>query len=250
VRGWRAIYAREMLSLWVTPLAWVLLVVFLLLQGGIFYNIVRHFSNLADLSLDSGPLQAYFGQQSVLMSMTLLLLCPALSMRLFAEERRSGTIETLLTAPVSALGAVMGKYLATLSTYVLIWLPTLLYAVVLRDTGSVDWGALGASYLGVFAVGAGYLALGLLMSTLSKSQLVAMMLTVLVQFGVFVLGIGEYVFDPGVLRDVCAYVSLAGQMEEFSKGIVDLRRLVFNGTLAFLALFLAVRVVDSWRTEG
>lgn len=248
--GWLAIYRREMLSLWVTPLAWVLLVVFLLLQGGIFYNIVRHFSNLTDLSLDAGPLQAYFGQQSVLISVTLLLLCPALSMRLFAEERRSGTIETLLTAPVAPRGVVLGKYLATLSTYVLIWLPTALYAILLRDTGSVDWGALFASYTGVFAIGASYLAIGLLMSTLTKSQLIAMMLTVLVQFGIFVLGIGEYVFDAGPLREVCAHISMAGQMEEFSKGIVDLRRLVFDCSLTVWALFLAVRVVDSWRLEG
>jgi ABC-2 type transport system permease protein len=248
--GWWAIYRREMLSLWVTPLAWILLVVFLLLQGGIFYNIVRHFSNLTDLSLDTGPLQAYFGQESVLVSVTLLLLCPALSMRLFAEERRSGTIEGLLTAPVTPFGAVTGKYLATLSTYSLMWLPTLLYAVLLRDTGSVDWGAVSASYLGLFGIGASYLAIGLLMSTMTKSQLIAMMLTVLIQFGIFVLGIGEYVFDPGPLREVCAHVSLAGQMDDFSKGIIDLRRLVFDVSLALLALFMAVRVVDSWRLDG
>ena len=246
--GFLAVYRREMLSLWVTPLAWVLLVVFLLLQGGIFYNIVAHFSNLTELSLDSGPLQAFFGQQSVLISMMLLLLCPALSMRLFAEERRSGTIEALLTAPVTPLSVVLGKYLATTTTYVLIWLPTLLYAILLKDTGNVDWGALGASYLGVFGIGASYLAIGVLMSAMTKSQLLALMLSVLVQFGLFVLGIGEYVFDPGALRDLSAYVSIAGQMEEFSKGIVDVRRLVFDGSLVLLALFMTTRVVDSWRT--
>ena len=247
--GLMAIYRREMLSLWVTPLAWVLLVVFLVLQGGIFYNIVAHFSNLTDLSLDSGPLETFFGQQSVLISMTLLLLCPALSMRLFAEERRSGTIEALLTAPVTPLAAVLGKYLATLSTYVLIWLPTLLYAILLKDTGNVDWGALGASYLGVFGIGASYLGIGILMSAMTKSQLLALMLSVLVQFGLFVLGIGEYIFDPGALRDLSAYVSVAGQMEEFSKGIVDLRRLVFDASLVLLALFMTTRVVDSWRSS-
>jgi ABC-2 type transport system permease protein len=245
--GFFAIYRREMLSLWVTPLAWVLLAVFLILQGGIFYNIVLHFSNLTELSLDSGPLEAFFGQQSVLISMTLLLLCPALSMRLFAEERRSGTIEALLTAPVTPVAVVLGKYLATLCTYTVIWMPTLLYAVLLRDTGNVDWGALAASYLGVFGIGASYLAIGILMSAMTKSQLMALMLSILVQFGLFVLGIGEYIFDPGPLRDLSAYVSVAGQMEEFSKGIVDVRRLVFDGSLTMLALFMTTRVVDSWR---
>jgi ABC-2 type transport system permease protein len=245
--GFFAIYRREMLSLWVTPLAWVLLAVFLILQGGIFYNIVLHFSNLTELSLDSGPLEAFFGQQSVLISMTLLLLCPALSMRLFAEERRSGTIEALLTAPVTPVAVVLGKYLATLCTYTVIWMPTLLYAVLLRDTGNVDWGALAASYLGVFGIGASYLAIGILMSAMTKSQLMALMLSILVQFGLFVLGIGEYIFDPGPLRDLSAYVSVAGQMEEFSKGIVDVRRLVFDGSLTMLALCMTTRVVDSWR---
>jgi ABC-2 type transport system permease protein len=246
--GFLAIYRREMLSLWVTPLAWVLVAVFLTLQGGIFYNIVLHFSNLNELSLDSGPLEAFFGQQSVLISMMLLLLCPALSMRLFAEERRSGTIEALLTAPVTAAAVVLGKYLATLTTYALIWSPTLLYAVLLRDTGSVDWGALAASYLGVFAIGASYLAIGVLMSAMTRSQLLALMLSILVQFGLFVLGIGEYVFDAGRLRELSAYVSVPSQMEEFSKGIVDLRRLVFDASLAVLALFMTTRVVDSWRS--
>ena len=101
--GFTAIFRREMLSLWVTPLAWVLLTVFLLLQGGIFYSIVAHFAGFAELSVDEGPLGAYFGQNSIFLLMTLLLVCPALSMRLLAEERRSGTIEALMTAPVGAL---------------------------------------------------------------------------------------------------------------------------------------------------
>ncbi len=138
--GFFAVYRREMLSLWVTPLAWVLLSVSLLLQGGVFYSIVVHFAQLSELTLDTGPLQAYFGQHSVLLSITLLLICPALSMRTFAEERRSGTIESLLTAPVSAGALVLGKYGAVLSTYVLIWAPTLLYAVILRTHGAPSTG--------------------------------------------------------------------------------------------------------------
>jgi gliding motility-associated transport system permease protein len=245
--GFWAILRREMLSLWVTPLAWVLLGVFLLLQGGIFYSIVAHFASFADLSVDDGPLGAYFGQNSIFLLMTLLLVCPALTMRLLAEERRSGTIEALMTAPVGGAGVVLGKYAAALLTYVLIWLPTLLYVVILRKTGNVDWLVMLSSYLGLLLVGAQYLAIGMLASSLSKSQFVALLVTVLIQFGLFVLGIGEYIFDPGLLHDVCAYVSLAGHMEDFSKGIVDTRRLLYDGSLAAFCLFLTVRVVDSWR---
>jgi ABC-2 type transport system permease protein len=247
VSGFLAVYRREMLSLWVTPLAWVVLVFFLLLQGAIFYSIVSHFAGMSQLSLDTGPIQAYFGQESIFLLMTLLLLCPALSMRLFAEERRSGTIEPLLTAPVAAAGVVLGKYVATLSTYVLMWAPTLLYVLILRKTGEADWGVVAASYLGLFGIGASYLAIGTLMSTLTRSQLIALMLTIFVVFGLFVLGIGEYIFEAGVLRDLCAHVSMSSQMEDFSKGIIDLRRIVFDVSLVGLFLFLSVRVVDSWR---
>jgi ABC-2 type transport system permease protein len=246
VSGCWAIYRREMLSLWVTPLAWVLLVVFLLLQGLSFYSIVVHISSMSQLSIDNGPVQAYFGQ-SIFLLVSLLVLCPALTMRVFAEERRSGTIETLLTAPVTAAGVVVGKYLATLSTYILMWLPTALYVVILRDTGQIDWRVVASSYLGVLGIGAGYLALGILMSAMTRSQLLAFVLTVLVQFGLFILGIGEYIFDAGLLREISAHVSVLTQMDDFSKGIVDLRRLVFDGTLVAVPLFLTARVVDSWR---
>jgi ABC-2 type transport system permease protein len=247
VSGLFAVYRREMLSLWVTPLAWVLLVVFLLLQGTIFYSIVVHFTSLADMAVETGPVEAYFGQESVFLLMTLLLVCPALTMRTFAEERRSGTIETLLTAPVTPSGVVLGKYLAVLSTYAAMWAPTVLYVVVLRKTGSVDWHAVGSSYLGLLGVGAAYLALGTLMSSMSKSQLIALLLAIFAEFGLFVLGVGEYVFEPGLVRDVCAHLSIGSQMEEMSRGIIDLRRLVFDGSIAASSLFVTTRVVDSWR---
>ena len=245
--GLLAVYRREMLSLWVTPLAWVLLVVFLLLQGTIFYSIVVHFTSLADLAVETGPVEAYFGQESVFLLMTLLLICPALTMRTFAEERRSGTIETLLTAPVTPLAVVLGKYAAVLTTYLAMWAPTLLYVVVLRKTGAVDWHTVGSSYLWLFGIGAAYLALGTLMSSMSKSQLIALLLAIFAEFGLFVLGVGEYLFEPGLLRDLCAHVSMASQMEEMSRGIIDLRRVVFDGSVALASLFVTAKVVDSWR---
>lgn len=246
MNGLLAVYRREMLSLWVTPLAWVLLVAFLLIQGLSFYSIVVHVSSVAQLSVDTGPVQAYFGQ-SIFLLVSLLLVCPALTMRSFAEERKTGTIESLLTAPVTPTGVVLGKYLATLSTYVLMWAPTLLYVVILRKTGQVDWPVVASSYVGVVGIGAGYLALGTLMSAMTRSQLLAFVLAALVQFGLFILGIGEYIFEPGPLHAVSSHVSVLSQMDELSRGVVDLRRLIFDGTLIAVPLFVTVRVVDSWR---
>ncbi|MBN2192037.1 MAG: ABC transporter permease [Polyangiaceae bacterium] len=240
------IFRREMLSLWVTPLAWVLVTVFLLLQGISYALVVRHLAAAPAVSVDAGPVQAYFGQ-SVFLIISLLLLCPGLTMRVFAEERRSGTIESLLTAPVTPAAVVLGKYLAVLVTYALMWAPTVLYVVILRNTGGIDWHVVGTCYLGVLAIGAGYLALGVLMSSLTRSQLVAFLLTVAIEFGLFIFGIGEYIFDPGFWLDLSTHVSVFSQMDELSKGIVDLRRLTFDGSLIALPLFVTARVVDSWR---
>ena len=246
MNGFFAIYRRELLSAWVTPIAWGLLVAFLLIQGLSFSLMVSHFANLQQMTLDTGPVQAYFGG-SFFLILSLVLICPVLTMAAFAEERRSGTIEALMTAPVSTAGVVLGKYFAVLTTYVILWIPTILYVVILSDTGNVVWQKIAASYLGVFGVGAGYLAIGLFMSALTRSQLLAAVLSVLVVFGLFILGFGEYVFPPGPLRDVSSYISMNAQMAEFSKGVVDLRRIVFDLTVVALPLFLTTRWVESWR---
>jgi ABC-2 type transport system permease protein len=243
--GFWAVYRREMLSLWVTPLAWLLCFAFLLLQGISFYVVVDHFAHFTSLTIDQGPTQSYFS--SFFIPISLLLVCPALTMGVFAEERRSGTIESLLTAPVSGGAVVHAKYAAAFSTYALLWLPTLLYVVIVRNVVQVDWGVVAASYLGVFCLGAAFLAVGVLMSAITRSQLAALMLTTLVLFGQLILGVGERVFDPGLLYDVCAHVSVISQLEDFSRGVIDLRRLVFDASVAVTCLFFTRRVVDSWR---
>lgn len=243
--GLLAIYRREMLSLWVTPLAWLLSFSFLVLQGISFYIVLDHFAHFTSLSVDQGLVQSYFS--SLFIPFSLLLICPPLTMGSFAEERKSGTIESLMTAPVGASAVVLAKYAAALSTYVLLWLPTVLYVVIVRDVADVDWPVVLASYGGLFAIGSAYLAIGVLMSAMCKSQLLALTLTVLSLFGLFILGIGERVFDPGLLADICAHVSVLSQLEDFSRGVIDLRRLVFDSSVASLCLFLTRRVVDSWR---
>jgi ABC-2 type transport system permease protein len=240
------VFKRELFSLFVTPTAWMLLVVFLLLQGWHFYILVLHFAQSADLSVDQGPVQVFFGE-SMLFYLPLVLLCPGMTMRLFAEERRSGTIETLLTAPLATTGIVVGKFCAALVTYVAMWVPTVLYIVVLRRAGGIDWHVVATSYLGVVLIGAGYLAIGTLMSAMTQSQLVALVLSSLVILGLFMVGIGEFIFETGPVHDVCAYVSVWTQMGELSKGIVDLRRIVLDTTLVAMPLFVTVRAVDAWR---
>lgn len=242
------ILKRELKSLWVTPLAWVLLTTFLLLQGGIFYAVTTHISGLEDAALEASPLEAYFGRQSLLMALTLLMLCPGLTMRVLAEERRTGSIEALLSAPVTSAGIVVGKYGAVLVTYFAIWAPTILYVVLLRGTGVIHVPTVVSSYLGIALIGSSYLAIGVLMSALAKSQLIALFLTIFALFGLFVLGLGEYVFQGSVIQSISAHLSLTTLLEETSKGLIDSRRLVLHLSVATWCLFVTTRIVDSWRS--
>jgi len=206
VRGLYPLLKRELFAMFVTPLAWVLIVAFLVLQGLHFNLLVLNFSQQMEMSADQGPVQAFFGQ-------TILLYVP----------------------------------LAALATYVVMWAPTALYMVILRRTGEIDWHVVATGYLGVLGIGAGYIAIGILASAMTKSQLLALVFATVVLVALFIIGIGDLVLPDGVARDICGYVSAWSQMDDFSKGIVDLRRLVFDATLIVLPLFVTVRVVDSWR---
>jgi ABC-2 type transport system permease protein len=247
MRSFWPIFKRELFAFFVTPLAWVLITVFLLVQGMHFFLLVDHFASQGQQLSDQTPLQAFFGN-TVLLYLVLFLLIPPMTMRLFAEERRSGTIESLMTAPVSSAGVVLAKYAAVLTTYVAMWAPTVLYLVILKQTGDIDWRVAASAYLGVFLVGGGYLSIGMLMSAITKSQFLALVLTALLILALFILGVGEFVTREGTLmHDICAHVSVWAHMNDFASGVVDSRRLVFYGSLMILPLFVTVRAVDAWR---
>jgi ABC-2 type transport system permease protein len=247
MRAFWPIYKRELFAFFVTPLAWVLIVAFLIVQGMHFFLLVDHFARQTDVTGDETPLSAFFGN-TVLLYLVVFVLVPPMTMRLFAEERRSGTIETLMTAPVSSAAVVLAKYAAVLTTYIAMWLPTVLYLVVLGRTGSLDWHTAASAYLGVLLIGAAYLALGCCASALTRSQFLAMIWTALVLLVLFILGIGEFVTREGsAMHDVCSFVSVWAHMNDFASGLVDTRRLVFYGTMIVLPLFVTTRAVDAWR---
>lgn len=247
MRSFWPLYKRELFAFFVTPLAWVLITAFLFVQGMHFFLLIDHFASAGQQISDQTPLQAFFGN-TVLLYLVLFLLVPPMTMRLFAEERRSGTIESLMTAPVSSTAVVLAKYFAVVTTYIAMWLPTALYLVILKQTGEIDWKSAAAAYLGVFLVGCGYLAIGLMLSAITKSQFLALVMTALVILVLFILGIGEFVTREGTaFHEICSYVSIWAHMNDFASGVVDSRRLLFYGTITVVPLFATVRAVDAWR---
>ena len=242
---------REVLSFFVSPTAYVVLTVWLLYSGLSFYFIAELFaSQPVSGSATQNPLSAFFGG-TTLFYLPLLIFAPVLTMRLFAEERSSGTLESLLTAPVSETVLVLAKYLAALVFWAAMWMPTLLYVWFAGQTGDdvVDLGVMAATYLGIFGIGLYYMAIGLLMSAVARSQLVAALLTFLALGGLFVLGLGEFVFVDDRQRELFRYLGLWSHMEAFARGIVDTRYLVYDATLAALAVFLCIRVLQAIRWQ-
>ncbi|MEO8432007.1 MAG: ABC transporter permease [Acidobacteriota bacterium] len=229
-----AIVGREWRAYFFSPLAYVILAAFLLVNGFIFYAILNY------LSTPSAPK----GQALILLFTNTyfwifnLFVVPIIAMRLFPEERRSGTIETLLTAPVSEAEVVLGKFLGALGFFLTLWAPTLLYVVILRAQTRIDVGPVASGYLGVALLGAYFLAVGTFASTLTKNQIIAAILTFGMLIPIFSVGLLESMF-AGANRDWLTYLNLWDHMDEFARGVVDSRRIVYYLSATALFLFLA-----------
>ena len=184
MRAAYSIAKREVFSYFVSPIAYVVNVVWLLWCGLQYYLMAGFFAGSMNASASGSPLTAFFGG-SVLFFIPLLVFAPVLTMRLLAEERHTGTLEPLLTAPVTRLDVVLGKYAAAMVFWCVLWIPTVLYVWLTSQFGTVDMGAVLASYIGVFGIGLYYMAIGLAMSALAKNQIVAALLTFMVLAGLF-----------------------------------------------------------------
>lgn len=246
MRGVLANFSREFRAFFFSPLAYIVAALLLLVNGVVFWLIVSY---LNDPRAQIGaPLELFFGQ-TVYFWLVLLFVAPVLTMRLLSEERRSGTIEVLMTAPVTEGQVVVGKYLASLVFYVFLWLPTLAYPALLSYYSEVDWGPVAAGYVGVVGIGALFLAVGVMASSLTRSQLVAAILTFALLIPLFTFGLLENLFNSPALREAFSYLNLWQHMEEFGKGIVDTRRLVYYLSTTVLLLFFSARALEAkkWR---
>lgn len=238
-----ATYLRELRAYFVSPLAYVVLFFFLVVNGIVFGNLA---SILSDPRSPAGPPMTYFFGSTTLM---LLILGVVLTMRLVSEELRSGSIEVLMTAPVTEGQVIAGKYLASFTFYAFLWLPTLAYAAVVAHYSSVDWGPVAAGYVGVLGIGALFLAVGTFASAMTRSQLVAAMVSVALVFLLFLLGLFEELITNQAVKQSLGYLNLWSHIEELAKGIVDTRRLVYYLSASLFFLFLASRALEDkkWR---
>lgn len=183
----------------------------------------------------------------------LILSVPVITMRLFALEKYSGTFETLMTTPVGDWQVVLAKFTASLIFFMLMWLPLIGCMYVLgrysNDPAAFNWATIGTTYLGIFLVGALFMSVGLLASSLTRSQIVAAMVSLAFTVSVFLLSFAGEKFGPQTtwINEALRHIAMVDHMQDFARGIVDTRQIAFYITLSFFFLFLTYRVVQSRR---
>lgn len=178
-----------------------------------------------------------------------LFVVPLITMRTYAEEKRSGTIELLMTSPITDFQIVMGKFLGAMSLYAAMLAITLIHMAVLFKYGNPEWKPIASGYLGLLLLGGCFVSVGLFFSSLTKNQIVAGMFTFAVLLLLWVIDwIGSF-SGPSVER-ITAYLSLTGHVEDFLRGIVDTGHIVYYLSFITFGLFLTAKAVDSERWRG
>jgi ABC-2 type transport system permease protein len=246
---------KELGSYFASPIAYILLVIFGLIVGYFFWFFLARFvivgmemqmrGQMYPMSINDDIVRPLLGNLSVIG----LFFIPMITMRLFAEEKRTGTIELLATSPVRDTEIILGKWLAALALYCCLLLFTAVNFAFLFKYGNPEWKTLLINYLGLLLQAGAFLALGTFISTLTKNQIVAGAIT----FGVILLlwiiaWVGEY--ETATWARVLTYMSVITHFESFGKGVIDTKDAVFYLTVIFLGLFFTARSMESlrWRS--
>ena len=255
MRNTLAIAGKELRSYFASPIGYVIMGFFALLFGFFFYAYLDAFMRQSmqmmgmggggAMNVNANLVRPLFGNASVV----LLFVIPMITMRTYSEEKRSGTIELLLTSPITDVQIILGKFLGAMGLYVGMLAVTLLYMVILFWSGNPDWRPIAAGYLGLLLMGGSFIAVGLLISNLTKNQIVAGTAT----FGVFLLlwiisWLGES-SGPRV-QAVLSYLSITEHFDDFAKGIIDTKHIVYYLSFITFGLFLTAKSVDSERWRG
>ena len=227
---------KELRTFFDSHIAYIVITIFLLIAGWFFFS---------DLFLVN---QASLRNLFSIIPFIFMFFVPAVTMRLISEEKRSGTIEGLVTLPVSDYEIILGKFLAGLILIVVAVMLTLVYAITLSGIGDFDFGSVVSGYLGLIFLGAAYLSIGVFTSSLTENQIVAFITAFVIIFALFMLD-KVLMFMPAILASFLEYLSVSYHFSNISRGVIDSRDVIYYLSLVFFFLFLAVRALESrkWR---
>jgi ABC-2 type transport system permease protein len=257
VRNAFTIAGKELRSYFVSPIAYVVLTGFLLLGGWFFFNLLARFNFLLSIysAMRNPEAQMRLNLNDFViapllhnLSVVLVILVPVITMRSFAEEKRTGTYELLMTSPLSITEIVAGKFLGALGFLIVMLGLTGIYPLILLLYGNPEMGVIAAGYLGLLLLATAFVTVGLLTSSFTENQIIAAVSCLVLLLLLYVISWPAETAGP-VLGAVLKYLSLTEHFGEMVKGVLDTKDLAYFGSVILLALFLTQRSVESvrWR---
>jgi ABC-2 type transport system permease protein len=250
-----AIAQKELRSYFASPIAYVVIGLWTLLYGFFFASLLGYFVRQSmQMSQFGGQQPVNVNEQMIRLlfqntTILILFLMPLITMRTYSEEKRSGTIELLLTAPLTDLQIILGKFFGALALYAVMLSVTVIHIGILFIYGNPEWKPIATTYLGLLLFGACFISVGLLISSTTKNQIVA----ATISFGVFLLlWIIDWMasFAGPTASSVLTYLSVIGHLEDFTKGVVDTTHLLYYLSFISFGLFLTAKSVDMERWRG
>ena len=227
-----AIAKRELRTYFNSPVAYIVVTVFMLLAGYLFF---------ANVFIEKqAEMRGYFGLAPMLFS----FIIPAMTMRLIAEETGSGTLELLITMPVRDWEVVVGKFLAAVGLLAVLLGLTLVYAFTLSSLGPLDKGPAYGGYFGLLLMGSAYVAIGVMASSLTRNQIVAFILAFAISFALYLFGKILQVV-PNALQPLIAFLSIDGHFESISRGVIDSRDILYYISVMVVSLVIATVSLES-----
>lgn len=219
------IFKREFKAYFVSPIAYIVISIFLLIMGWLFFSTF--------FLMGQASMTRFFQ----LLPITFAFIVPALTMRLFSEEMNVGTYEILLTLPVTFRDIIMGKFLGAVAFLGVMLSPTLIYAIFITTMGDLDWGPVIGGYLGAMLLAAAFTAIGLLASSLTRNQVVAFIIGMAICFSLTLLTDFLLYFLPDALVKTFQYFSANYHFQNIAKGVVDTRNILYFLSVMFIALY-------------
>ncbi|HWU41927.1 MAG TPA: ABC transporter permease subunit [Bdellovibrio sp.] len=255
--GTVTIFKKEFKGFVFSPTFWVICFLLSLVFSWVYPIQLNLFAQLlANYVMQQGvattQLNIHYGvflRQISYLNLFLIFVVPALTMKLFAEEKKMRTFDLLLTSPVTSLEIVMGKYAASLAAVLGLVLVAMIYPLATATMAKINWGPLFIAFFGIFILGAVYAAMDLFCSSLTENSLIAYVSSVILNVSIWFIGIGAEVVDGETARKIFEHVSLSSHLSSLVEGTIRTNGLIFFASIIVLFCFLAERVVESsrWR---
>jgi ABC-2 type transport system permease protein len=249
-----AIAQKELKSYFASPIAYIVIGFFALVFGWFYYVSVNFFLQASLQMGMPGAGQVNINTMAIRpllqnVSVVALFVLPLITMRTYAEEKRSGTIELLLTSPLTDTQIVLGKFFGAVALYAVMLAVTLIHIGVLFIYGNPEWKPIATGYLGLLLMGAAFLSIGLLISSLTRNQIVAGMATFAVLLLLWTVNWMSESASP-TMQKVLSALSITERFDDFSKGVLSVSHLVYYVSFITFGLFLTAKSVDSERWRG